>query len=141
MKRLCAGLALALVMAVAVAGWMLTHHVVRTRHGTAVLEKRFLTFEQTWVDARAWAIEDFDANPAVKRAFLNAGYDELLSELRREQIDTSAQKLAAETDEAVEALKDFITEKIDEWLGEMEKSTSTNNSPPAAPGPAADAGD
>lgn len=135
MKKLCAWLALILVLAAAGAAWALTHHVVRTRHGTAVLEKRFLTFEETWVDARGWALEDFDAHPAVKRALLQAGYDELFAELRREQVDDSVKKLAAETDEAIEALKDFITEKIDEWLGEAEHPASPTNAPSAEDSP------
>lgn len=138
MKRSIAWLVLLVLAAAgAAAWWTASRHILRTRHGTVVLEKRFLTWQDTYADTRAWTLDDFNAHPAVKKTLLQGGYDELFAELRREQIDDSVKKLATETDEAIEALKDFITEKIDEWLGGKEETSESNavgtaTNPPAS---------
>jgi hypothetical protein len=137
MKKALLWIGVVVVLAGAAAWWVATHHIIRTRHGTVVLEKRFLTFDQTWADARGWKLEDFEAHPAVKKALLQDGYGDLLAELRREQVDDSVKKLATETDEAFEALKEYITGRIDEWLSNVDQASKTNAAGGATNAPAA----
>lgn len=121
-----------LLLAVAAgAWWSLGHHFVLTSKGAAVLGKRFLTFRETYVDARAWSSKDFDGHPAIKEALISEGYGALISELRREEINQSIKDFAAKAEMQVQDALQAVLDHVSEWLDQMERGMMRTNMPPA----------
>ena len=77
------GLGVAALLAVlVVAGWRYTHYVIRTDRGYVVLQKEYLSFHNSSVDARKWTTADFNAHPLLKSAMVKQGYGDYLDDLR-----------------------------------------------------------
>ena len=116
------GKMLARVAAIALVGglaawWAARHSVVRTDWGTVLLEKPFITFAQTRVDARGWHYADYKAHPAVLRAMNEQGYADLLLSLRvrdaRDRAHAAARKAEAKVREWAGAVADWFSD----WPG------------------------
>ncbi|MFH0953597.1 MAG: hypothetical protein V1873_04640 [Verrucomicrobiota bacterium] len=133
------------LLAVAGLAWFVaTHHLILTEKGAVLVGKRFLTYEETYADTRSWSITDFDEHPNVRDALIRNGYGDIISELRREELDRSVKQLAADAEAQVQELMQAVMRRITDWLGEMEKNMSRTGSPAqvsrpatAAPKPAA----
>ena len=59
--------------------WSAGHHLLRTEEGYAVLEKRLLSFKDTFVDIRGWTADNFKAHPELKQALKKQGYSDFLT--------------------------------------------------------------
>lgn len=137
MKKLVVILVLIAVAALA-AYWPARHHVVKTEKGVIVLSKRFLTYTDTFVDARKWSSADFDAHPELKRAMIDQGYRDMLVEIKTREVKASFDEMM---DKAA-VLADEIAAKIEKtvavWLGEEPGATdapapsATNRPAPAS---------
>jgi hypothetical protein len=125
MKAIAVLLVILVAAGVGLSWWAMGHHVIQTKKGTVVLAKRFLTFRDTYVDARAWSSRDFDRHPEVKEALKNGGYRELLFELRRDELDASIKELATQTQAQVQDMAATLLEKANAWL-EMAGEELTN---------------
>ena len=124
MKNLFA-LTMIVVVLAACAFWAMGHYVIQTKMGTVVLVKRYLTFQDTYVDTRTWSSRDFDRHPQVKTALKNGGYRELLFELRRDELNASLNDLAKQAQAQVQDMTATLLEKANEWL-EMAGEELTN---------------
>lgn len=125
------------LLAVAGLAWLAaTHHLILTEKGAALVGKRFLTYEETYADTRSWSITDFDEHPNVRDALIRNGYGDIISELRREELDRSVKQLAADAEAQVQELMQAVMRRITAWLGEMEKNMSRTASPAQVSRPA-----
>ncbi len=131
MKKFLGGaLVLMLLMAAVVAGWLYQHHVIHTERGTVVLAKRYLTWSDTWVDARHWTSADFDQRPVIKRVLVEHGYRDLLTEVKIREIRQSFDAIATDAETKVRQMKEIADQWIDEWLTAanelLQSCTATN---------------
>lgn len=132
MRRLYAWVLVFAVAASVVAAWFCAHHVIRTRNGTVILSKRFLTFNDTCADTRTWTSKDFDAHPAVKDVLVRNGYDDMLRELRHAELKKSVADLLDATDRKFEEFKAEVINAVSEWMGEEEEPSGAGEPAPAA---------
>lgn len=134
MRALWKWLIVVLLLAIAgLAWWSLGHHLVLTTRGAAVLGKRFLTFRDTFVDARAWSSKDYDAHPAVREALIREGYGDLISDLRRVEMNEAIKEFAAKAEMQVQDVLQTVLDRVSEWLDEMERGMTRTNAPPQPP--------
>ncbi len=80
-KKIIIGAVIAL-LAVAGLGWLHSHYVIHTDRGYIVIHKQYLSFSDSWVDARAWGTTDFNQRPLLKEAMVQQGYGDYLADLR-----------------------------------------------------------
>jgi hypothetical protein len=125
MKAIAVLLVILVVAGAGLSWWALGHHVIQTKNGTVVLAKRYLTFQDTCVDTRAWSSRDFDKHPEVKTVLKNGGYRELLFELRRDELNASINELATQAQAQVQDMAATLLQKANEWL-EMAGEELTN---------------
>lgn len=95
--------------------WALGHHVVQTANGTMVLEKRFLTLDDTLVDVRRWSSKDFDEHVQLKRAMITQGYRDMLIDLKVAELKASFEEMKMEAEIKWEMIKQAIDEWINDW--------------------------
>jgi hypothetical protein len=107
MKKSGCLVVLVLVVVVAAGGyWLAGRHFVQTTNGMVVMDKRFMTLKETFVDVRAWKSEDFDAHPDIKRALNEHGYRDLLVQIKTEETKAEAAKVLQDAkDKAAEITK------------------------------------
>jgi len=129
-KSLKIALILILVAGVLAGGGALygvNHFVLRTTHGVAILEKRFLTFQDTYMDIRNWKSVNFDTHPEIKHAMATQGYRDYLTDLKAEEYRQMAEGIASEAREKMPEwltgvlgktfeLQDAIRNKAADWL-------------------------
>lgn len=108
-----------------------SYQVVRMEQGSIVLHKRFLTYGDSYIDARGFTSADFDSRPELKKAMIDAGYSDLLSDLKTRELKEQFAKAMDQAQVAAEQVAAVIKETVDKWLGQ----TGSPTSPPAAPGP------
>lgn len=82
-----------LVLTAGVAAWAMSHYVIVTDYGTAVLDKRYWTLEKTYIDLRKWSYEDFGHHPDVKKALLTQGYRDVVTSMAIMHAQTEAGRL------------------------------------------------
>ncbi|MBM4144596.1 MAG: hypothetical protein FJ225_13560 [Lentisphaerae bacterium] len=98
--------------------WGASHYVVRAGEGLIVLDKRFLTFREVYVDIRDWTADDFDAHPQIETVLEAGGFGDIVRAARR----TAAQ---ASRDEAFDAARQFGRElgrAMDDFLRTLDRS-------------------
>ena len=106
--------------AVWVTAWSLNHHVIRTSKGTVVLEKRFLSFHNTYVDTRAWSHKQFKVHPAIKDALICNGYGDVVTAALKADIRKSFAHLADRIELKCEKIKIAALERFAGWLDSIE---------------------
>lgn len=119
-RRALALLGLAAITGIAGAAWMVSHHIVRTDKGVVILSKRFLGFEDSYVDARGWTYSAFASRPDVYTALERNGYGDFLANLRTEERDEALHAKMQEVRERCENLKQELIDGLNEWLKELE---------------------
>ena len=119
--KIISGLVLLLVLVGGgCAVWLYGHHVIQTRQGRIVMEKRFLTFKDSWVDVRAWTSKDFAAHPVIKQALIRGGYGDMIQELRYNELRQSVTDLAQQANLKLEELKTKMLTELNNWINEAE---------------------
>ncbi|MBT3374006.1 MAG: hypothetical protein HN976_40100 [Lentisphaerae bacterium] len=113
------------------AWWRFSHFLVKTDHGVMLLEKRFLTWDDVVVDARGWTYTEFEKHPEVMKAMSNQGYDDVLAELRKEDLKTAVKDKIEGAESEVLRLKDTVQTKLDQWFGKAQESEPKETEPPA----------
>lgn len=116
-KLLAAGVALVLI-GILLLFWVANNHIIRADEGTIVINKRFVTLKDSFVDIREWTSSDFDAHPALKIALIEEGYGDMLAELKREEMKASLQDLFERADSMAQEMMDEIQKEVDGWLKE-----------------------
>ena len=114
-----------------------SYQVVRMEQGAIVLHKRFLTYGDSCIDARKFTSADFDSRPELKRAMIEQGYSDLLSDLKSRELKEQFAKVLDQAQVAAEQVAAIISEAVDKWLGETGQAASSTSVPPAVPAPAA----
>ncbi|NQT94096.1 MAG: hypothetical protein HQ559_15145 [Lentisphaerae bacterium] len=118
------------LLAAGAAYWLASHHVVQGDDGVMVLDKRFLTFEDTRVDIRGWGIRDFDEHMHIRRALVAEGYGDLISELKQDELKGSVNDIIESTETKILRVK----QTVDDWLISLtSKKGATDPPPPPMP--------
>lgn len=132
MKRVAAVL---LVLSIGGFGayWLAGHHVVRAESGYLILKKRFLSFDDTYVDVRKWTSADYDRHPQLKRALVNQGYSDLLADLRRSEIQDSIDEMVKRAEIAADEISAIIEKELEWWLRHFD--TAANQGSENTPDP------
>jgi len=125
-------LAVLLVLGGSVAWWRFSHFLVKTDHGVMLLEKRFLTWEETVIDARGWTYTNFEQHPEVLKAMTDQGYGDMLAELKREELKSAVKEKIEVAESEVQRLKDTVQTKLDQWFGKPRESQPAATDPPKA---------
>ncbi len=110
-----------------------SYQVVRMEQGALVLHKRFLTYGDSYIDARNFTSADFDARPELKRALIDGGYSDLLSDLKTRELKAQFAKVMDDAQAAADEIAAAIKTTVDTWLSDLESPSTV---PPAAPAPA-----
>jgi hypothetical protein len=108
--------------------WLAGHHVVRAESGYLVLEKRFLSLNDTYVDVRGWTSADYDRHPQLKRALIIQGYDDLLADLGRKEIQSSIEEMVKHAEIAAEEISAIIETELERWLRQFDKTAADQES-------------
>ena len=125
------GIGACVVLVVLSMGWCATHHVVKAEDGVIVLNKRFLTFQDTFIDIRGWTAGEFRAHDQLRRALVAQGYGDLVREARvrdlharlrawydqTEDVATEGARLLEQLVDETRELGVAIEGKVREWLG------------------------
>ena len=115
-----------------------SYQVVRMEQGSIILHKRFLTYGDSYIDARKFTSADFDRRPELKRAMIDAGYSDLLADLKTRELKEQFAKVLDQAQVAAGQVAAIIKETVDKWLGETGTTTTSTNLSvpvPAAPTP------
>jgi hypothetical protein len=100
--------------------WVVSHYFIRTDEGMVVLEKRYITLANTYVDVRGWAVSDFEAHPRIEKALVAQGYAEVPKAARERERKENV-------DATVESAKELgreLGKALDDFLRELEKKLS-----------------
>ena len=125
MKKFHVWVVVMVVLASFVSLWLYGHHVIRTRNGTVVLAKRFLTFRYTFVNAQTWTSKDFEAHAPVKDVLSRNGYGDLIRDLRRSEFKQAVTEFIDAADQKFEEFKTDVMDAAAGWMGD------TNDAPAA----------
>jgi hypothetical protein len=107
--------------------WLAGHHVVRAESGYLILEKRFLSVDDTYVDVRSWTSADYDRHPQLKRALIIQGYDDLLADLRRSEIQDSIEEMVKHAEIAADEISAMIETELERWLRQFDTAADQYN--------------
>ena len=110
-----------------------SYQVVRMEQGALVLHKRFLTYSDTCIDARAFTSADFDKRPELKRALIEGGYSDLLSDLKTRELKAQFARVMDDAQAAADEIAAAIKTTVDKWLGDTGNTTAPATVPPPAP--------
>ena len=103
--------------------WHASHHILKTDNGLLILNKRFLTFHDTYVDIRSWDSAAFDSNPQLKRAMIEQGYKDILVDLKTQELKAAIKDIGKQAEFKTEEITQTIQRKVNEWLDEYGPST------------------
>jgi len=109
--------------------WVASYHVVYSREGTAVIRKRFMTFEQTRVDIRMWTAQDFEAHPHLSAALKAQGYGDLIIYPPPPESRTAAaqRKLRTYSAKAKSRIREAVQGSRN-WFGKRGRNSDNNTS-------------
>ena len=109
--------------------WLATHHVVRTERGCFVLKKRFLTMQESFVDACGWTSADYATHPDLNEAMSKQGYADLLTELKTREMKAAVRDKAGKMGASARRLKDQVTSRVEDWFGAKNKADDCPSEP------------
>jgi len=96
--------------------WSSAHYILRADKGFIVIDKRFMTFTDTFADIRTWSSKDFDLHPEIKEAMVSQGYCDILIELKIREIKADLMEMGEKIYTKAEEGADAVQRKVDEWL-------------------------
>lgn len=105
------------------------NHFVRTGRGVIILDKRFLTYADTFADVREWSSADFDAHPELKSAMINQGYRDMLIELEQSEMKASFGEAVDKAHAAAANLAEKVDKTLEIWLGDAAAVGSVTGAP------------
>ena len=107
-----------LAVVVACVGWSANHHVVKTRQGTLVIQKRFLSLHDTFVNTRSWSGHDFKAHPQLRDALVQAGYGDVVTDQRLVALEARYREAKAQAALLLAEIKTETMARTANWLDE-----------------------
>jgi hypothetical protein len=106
--------------------WAIGHYVIRTDEGIVLLEKRFLTLADTWVDVRGWTVAEFEAHPRVEQALKAQGYGDIPKVAREREAKANLES----TVESAKQLGRELGKAMDDFLKNLDRSLNGGAPPP-----------
>ena len=119
MKRITGFFSFVLILAIVgciAAYWWSSHYIVRTEPGVIILQKRYLSLDETYFDVRDWNSDMFDSHAELKEAMEQQGYGDVIEAVRREELKAAVEEKAEALKTEAEALREAIRRKLDDWL-------------------------
>lgn len=114
MKKIAIVLVL-ILLAAAGAYWTAGHYVVRSEWGLMVLEKRFLSFQDSFVNAEAWDYPDYEEHPNIMAAMREQGYADILDRMKREHEEDLEEQEDQRKKEKLQDFKDKVQSELESW--------------------------
>jgi hypothetical protein len=114
MKKRLIILIILLLLAIG-AYWTASHYVVSSEWGLMVLNKRFLTFHDSYVNAKAWGYSDYEEHPNIMAAMRQQGYEDILDDMRVKERKQTVQRALQEQQEKLEEFRSTVESEIESW--------------------------
>jgi len=96
--------------------WCALHHIILTKNGTAIIEKRFIGFHDTVVDIREWTYREFEAHPDLSIAMEQQGYDDLIVRASTDSFAYRISRSLQEIAKNIEMAAKKTSKSTEEWI-------------------------